>query len=82
MAPKTLSKEAVLRARSRLEPELGRINLQRFDTVAGLLDVRGRANLGAIVEQLYPDQQKASALSNFRQFRRLLREGAASAGIT
>ena len=81
MAPKTLSKEAVLRARSRLEPELGRINLQRFDTVAGLLDVRGRANLGAIVEQLYPDQQKASALSNFRQFRRLLREGAASAGI-
>ncbi|TVT71965.1 MAG: toll/interleukin-1 receptor domain-containing protein, partial [Denitromonas halophila] len=81
MAQKTLSKEAVSRARSRLEPELGRVNLLRFDTVVALLDARGQANLGAVIEQLYPDQQRASALSNYRQFRRLLQVGAASAGI-
>ncbi|SMF34646.1 WD40 repeat [Azospirillum oryzae] len=81
MPPKPLLVPAVRRSAISIEGELGGSDRKRLDLLIGLMRTDGTLSLADVLQALYPDQERAAALTAFRQFRARVQAAAEGAGV-
>ncbi len=71
-----LSPQAIRRTIPKLHDEMGRADRERLDLLLPLFQDAPEANLGTVLETLFPGMTQEAALTAFRQFRKRLKDAA------
>ncbi len=81
MPKQILDKNSVQRVLNHFADELGNTDRQRIQSIIALIPVDKKIQLSAVLTQLYPEQARDKALTNFRQLRKRVNDAAAEANI-
>src|SRR4051812_9282990 len=74
-------KNSIIRAAESVRDALSKTDRGRLDKLLGLLDDQGQIVLKDALDSLYPGENRETALTNFRNFRKAVREAADESGI-